>query len=360
MEGQTDRADAEIAGSGETLSCASRGVAALAALAGGQLTLPTACQPWGCAGMCRSAPEMLPQPLGHSGRSWLLGGAAKPWEQCDRAPVVLAQTSWHCLQGMGSWKSRSYSGSPSLKKPPQGAGRGGCGIRQPRLIPACGIPALLSCLTPSSLRKGHKPREREASRAHGRCPTLRAQPRVWAKTGHPLEGTLVMSDAAAGAATSSLSPCPHSLTRGNFLARHNSSEKFMAHQGAVGQGCSLRERLQGFLLAESGFDAAHAALPCRSLPPAPSLAKAREGARGRLRQSSPQPTLPFLPCGSCGNAVLAGSGKACPVWWAALPALAVRTALHSCCPGEPCPSPKPSPQPLSALGRKDPSGEEHG
>lgn len=208
---------------------------------------PLLCQPGGCGtgstgwgsahaahtvpalGMCQSAPEMLPQPLGHSGWSWLLGGATKPWEQCDRAPAVLAQTSWHCLQGMGSWKSRSYSGSPSLKKPPQGAGRGGCGIRQPRLIPACGIPALLSCLTPSSLREGHKPREREASRAHGRCPTLWAQPRVWAKTGHPFEGTLVMSDAAAGATTSSLSPCPHSLTRGNFLARHNSSEKFMAH-----------------------------------------------------------------------------------------------------------------------------------
>lgn len=183
MEGQTDRAHAEIAGSGETLSCASRGVAALVAPAGGQLTLPAPCQPWGCAGMCRSAPEMLTQPLGHSGRSWLLAGATKPWEQCDRAPAVLAQTSWHCLQGMGSWKSRSYSGSPSLKKPPQGAGRGGCGIRQPRLIPTCGIPALLSCPTPSSLCKGHKPREREASRAHGRCPTLGAQPRAWAKTG---------------------------------------------------------------------------------------------------------------------------------------------------------------------------------
>lgn len=103
----------------------------------------------------------------------------------------------------------------------------------------------------------------------------------------------------------------------------------MAHWGAADQGCSLRERLQGFLPAESGFDAAHAALPRQSLPPAPSLAFAREGAGGRLRRSSPQPTLPFLPSGSCGNIALAGSSKACPVWRALLPAPTLHAALQS-------------------------------
>lgn len=134
----------------------------------------------------------------------------------------------------------------------------------------------------------------------------------------------------------------------------------MAHQGAMGQGCSLRERLQGFLPAESGFDAAHAALPRRSLPPAPSFMEAREGAGGRLWHSSPQPTLLFLPSGSCGNTVLAGNGKACPVQRAVLPPPTVHAALQSCCTGGLCPLPNPSPQPVSALGGQDPSGEERG
>lgn len=170
--------------------------------------------------------------------------------------------------------------------------------------------------------------------------------------GQPFEGTLVMSCAAMGAATSSLPP-PRSLTRGNVLARHNSAEKFMAHQRAMGQGCSLRECLQGFLPAESGFDVAHAALPCRTLPPAPSLSFVR------LRHSSPQPTVLFLPSGFCGSTTLAGSSKCaqsggqhCQLPPCMLPCRAAAQGGFVLLPNPP--------QPVSALGGQDPSGEERG
>lgn len=162
MEGRTDRADADIASSGKTRSCASQGFAAPAAQAGSQVTLPAPCHP-------RDVP-VPPSP-----RSSVTG---HPRGWAGRDGLAHFRRGWK----LEEWTLQRVSQLEEASVRCRHVGEGVVGFRQPRFIPPRVVPALLSCLTPSSLCKGHKPREKGASRAHRRCPALRAQPGAWAKT----------------------------------------------------------------------------------------------------------------------------------------------------------------------------------
>lgn len=149
-ERRTDRADTGIAGSGETHSCASRGV-------------PHHASPRdGSPGDAHTAPQ--PQ-------CWLPAGATEPQEWHHRAPAGLARVSWRCCRERGAGRVDPAVGPPAGRSPHGVPGEGVAGSRQPRFIPTHGVPTLLSCLTPSSLYRGQKPRKR------GRAePTGDAQP----------------------------------------------------------------------------------------------------------------------------------------------------------------------------------------
>lgn len=122
----------------------------------------------------------------------------------------------------------------------------------------------------------------------------------------------------------------------------------MAHQGAVDQGCSLRERLQGFLPVETGFDVAHAALPRWSLPLAPSRAvppsrgKGPEGGSGAAAPSSPCPSSPSSPAEMPHWQAVAKcaptGGQCCQILPCMLPCRAGAQGGHALLP-----SPLPSP-----------------
>lgn len=169
------------------------------------------------------------------------------------------------------------------------------------------------------------------SRAHGRRPALGANPSPChgAPTrGHP---GAVPRRAAAGAATSSLSPI--SVTRGNFLARHNSSEKFTAHPGATDGAAHS--------MSASRASSRRRLLGCRtwswSLHPASFLFSAREGAGGDALAQQP-PAQPVL--SAMGSSASSRHTELLPAWL--------------------CPPPRSSSQSIPVVSGQDPSGKERG
>lgn len=124
-----------------------------------------------------------------------------------------AGMAWHSFAGGGNLEERTLQRGSQLEEAPVGCRHMGEGIvasRQPQFIPVRVVPALLSCLTPSSLCKGHKLRERGGEQS----------PREMPSTGGTAQGLDKkrslpwdthfggMSHAATGAAPPSLPPFP--------------------------------------------------------------------------------------------------------------------------------------------------------
>lgn len=132
-----------------------------------------------------------------------------PAPGCDHPPWRCSHSPWDTVAGPGPKLVPPSPGSSATGHRGAGmgvlallAGDGELGewilqwVSQPHaaqgvgcriwFIPSHGVPALLSCFTPSCLCMGHKPGERGMSRAHGRCPALGAQPRLC--HGAPIRG----------------------------------------------------------------------------------------------------------------------------------------------------------------------------